>query len=144
MKRAAAGMERVSTTRKPLMSSAWFSDLTAFLTKWLGLWVLARLGVFWLLQMALIALVLCWIAKQLFAQGNPRIALLLVVATACLLEWAEPGHRTYGVPHAWPPTESVVTFTLDERTLPTWAAWIQDRLPGPSSDSQVTTDSSTP
>ncbi|MEO1095979.1 MAG: hypothetical protein AAFX01_13880 [Cyanobacteria bacterium J06638_28] len=126
------------------MNSALSSDLATFLTKRLGLWVLARLGVFWLLQMALIALVLFWIAKQLLAQGNPRIVLLLVVATACLLEWAEPGHRTYGVPHAWPPTESVVTFTIDERTLPAWAAWIQDQLPGPASDPDVTVPATEP
>lgn len=117
-----------------------FQNLSAFFAKRFGLWVLERLGVFWLLKMALIALVLFWVAKQLLGRGNPRIALFLIVIAACFLEWAEPGHLTYGVPNAFPPTQSVVTFTLDDRTLPAWAEWIRAKLPGQPSGPQITVE----
>ncbi|MBE7385160.1 MAG: hypothetical protein F6J95_027605 [Leptolyngbya sp. SIO1E4] len=115
-------------------------DISAFLAKRFGLWVLERLGVFWLLKMALVAIALFWIAKQLLGRGNPRAALFLVIAVACFLEWAEPGHLTYGLPNSFPPTQSGVTFTLDDRTLPTWAEWIKTHLPGQSPDPKVTTE----
>ena len=117
-----------------------FQNLSAFFAKRLGLWVLERLGVFWLLKMALIAVALFWVAKQLLGRGNLRIALFLVVAAACFLEWAEPGHLTYGVPNSFPPTQSVVTFTLDDRTLPGWAKWIRAKLPGQPSGPKVTVE----
>ncbi|MEM6437461.1 MAG: hypothetical protein AAF773_26940 [Cyanobacteria bacterium P01_D01_bin.115] len=109
-----------------------------FLAKRLGFWVLERLGVFWLLKMALIGMVLFLIAKQLFKQ-NPRVAVFLIVLAACLLEWAEPGHFTYGLPDSFPPTQSVVTFTVDDRTLPGWAEWIRAKIPGQTAGPKVTT-----
>ena len=109
-----------------------------FLAQRWGLWVLERLGVFWLLKMALIGFALFLIAKQLFKQ-NPRAAVFLIVLAACLLEWAEPGHLTYGVPDSFPPTQSVVTFTVDDRTLPGWAEWIREKIPGQASGPKVTT-----
>ncbi len=117
-----------------------FQNLSAFFAKRFGLWVLERLGVFWLLKMALIAIALFWIAKELLGRGNPRIALFLVVIAACILEWAEPGHLTYGVPNAFPPTQSVVTFTVDDRTLPGWAEWIRAKLPGQPSGPKATVE----
>ena len=115
-----------------------FSNIANFLAQRFGFWVLEKLGVFWLLKMALVALALFWIAKQLFKQ-NPRAAVFLIVIAACVLEWAEPGHLTYGVPDSFPPTHSVVTFTVDDRTLPGWAEWLRERIPGQSSDPKVTT-----
>ena len=112
--------------------------LGGFFPQRLGLWVLERLGVFWLLKMALIGFALFLIAKQLFKQ-NPRAAVFLIVIAACVLEWAEPGHLTYGVPDSFPPTQSVVTFTVDDRTLPGWAEWIREKIPGQASGPKVTT-----
>lgn len=88
-------------------------------------WMLSSLGLFALLRLLLAVIFLLWIAKQVLGRGYPRAALFLVVLGACLLEWAEPGHLTYGVPTTLPPTRTVATFTLDDRTLPPWAAWVQ-------------------
>lgn len=109
-------------------------------TQPLGLWGLEHLGFFGLFKMALIALILFGIAKYLLARGYPRTALFLVIAVACFLEWAAPGHLTYGVPNTFPPTQSVVTFTLDDLTRPTGAEWIRGPLPSHSSGPPVTVE----
>ncbi|MEL6326401.1 MAG: hypothetical protein AAFQ61_05790 [Cyanobacteria bacterium J06626_23] len=119
-----------------------FGNIANSLAQRFGFWVLEKLGGFWLLKMALVAIALFWIAKQLFKQ-NPRAALFLIVIAACVLEWAEPGHLTYGVPDSFPPTQSVVTFTLDDRTLPGWAEWIRERIPGQTAGPKVTTKEET-
>ena len=115
-----------------------FGNLANFLTQRFSVWVLEKLGVFWLLRMALVALALFWVAKQLFKR-SPRAAMFLIVIAACLLEWAEPGHFTYGLPDSFPPTQSVVTFTVDDRTLPGWAEWIREKIPGQTAGPKVTT-----
>ena len=121
-----------------------FEHIAGFFTRQMSFWVLEKLGVFWLLKMLLIALALFWVAKQLLGRGHPRAAVFLIVIAACVLEWAEPGHLTYGVPNSFPPTQSVVTFTVDDRTLPGWAEWLREKVPGQTAGPQVTTKEETP
>ena len=103
-----------------------------------SLGVLPTLGVVALLRLLLAILVLLWGVKQVLGRGYPRAALLLLVLGACLLEWAEPGHLTYGVPTTLPPTRTVATFTLDQPPLPAWADWWQRLTPRPAPPSRVT------
>jgi hypothetical protein len=100
--------------------------------------ILPTLGVFALLRLLLAILLLLWGAKQVLGRGYPRAAFLLLVLGACFLEWAEPGHLTYGVPMTLPPTRTVATFSLNQPPLPAWADWWQRLTTPPAPPPRVT------
>lgn len=118
-----------------------FGDLFGRAARWGFLYALEKLGVFHWLKIALVLFLVLFIAGRLFRKSRKFLIIVLVVALA-LMEREAPGERTYALPTSLNPTTSQVTFTIDDRTLPGWAEWMRQHLPGQESGPKVTTEES--
>lgn len=118
-----------------------YREVIGGVARWSFLFALEQLGIFHILKIGLVLLLVLFIARRLLGRSKKFVLIALVVALA-ILEREVPGQGTYGLPSSFNPATSQVTFTIDDRTLPGWAEWLRQTLPGQKAGPKVSVEES--